>query len=112
MVTVRHLILLLSLGLLGMSSSGSAGPAPAVSPNRATASLFAQEQQPDAMRLWLGKASEHGYDVRRGMQENAVFRPWLKDPQILIMLGNTAKIGKGPVPSLGEQDIAKPNGVN
>jgi len=76
------------------------------------ASLFAQEQQPDAMRLWLGKASEHGYDVRRGMQENAVFRPWLKDPQILIMLGNTAKIGKGPVPSLGEQDIAKPNGVN
>lgn len=46
MVTVRHLILLLSLGLLGMSSSGSAGPAPAVSPNRATASLFAQSAVP------------------------------------------------------------------
>jgi tetratricopeptide (TPR) repeat protein len=80
------------------------------------ASLFAQEQRPDSMRLWLGKASERGYDVRQGMRENVVFRPWLKDPQILMMLENTAKIGKGPVasatPSLGGPETSKPNGVN
>jgi tetratricopeptide (TPR) repeat protein len=80
------------------------------------AKLFAQEQRPEAMRLWLGKASERGYDVRARMKENAVFRPWLKDPQIEMMLQNTARIGKRSValaaPSLGTTDAPKPADTN
>jgi tetratricopeptide (TPR) repeat protein len=57
--------------------------------------MFAQQQKPQAMRLWLSKASERGYDVREGMRDNAVFHPYLKDPQIVMMLQNTSRMHKG-----------------
>jgi len=61
------------------------------------ARMFAQQQQPQPMRLWLSKASERGYDVREGMRDNAVFHPYLKDPQIVVMLQNTSRMHKGSV---------------
>jgi tetratricopeptide (TPR) repeat protein len=72
------------------------------------AKLFAEEQHPESMRLWLGKASERGYDVRNGMRENAAFRPWLKDPQIQMMLQNTARLRKVPAMSVAPLPSATP----
>jgi tetratricopeptide (TPR) repeat protein len=72
------------------------------------AKLFAEEQHPDSMRLWLGKASERGYDVRAGIRENAAFRPWLKDPQIQMMLQNTARMRKVPAMSVAPLPSATP----
>jgi tetratricopeptide (TPR) repeat protein len=76
------------------------------------ARMFAQQQQPQAMRLWLSKASERGYDVREGMKENAVFHPYLKDPQIQIMLQNTSRMHKGSVALMDVPDTSAPNKVN
>jgi hypothetical protein len=64
------------------------------------------------MRLWLSKASERGYNVREGMQENAVFRPYLKDPQIQMMLQNTTRMHKGSVALVDVPDAATPNKVD
>jgi hypothetical protein len=58
------------------------------------------------MRLWLAKSSEAGYDVRTGMGDDIVFRPYIKDPQVVMMLANTTQMRKRSVaqapPSLGE----------
>jgi tetratricopeptide (TPR) repeat protein len=72
------------------------------------AKLYAEEQHPDSMRLWLGKASERGYDVRAGIRENAAFRPWLKDPQIQMMLQNSARMRKVPAMSVAPLPSATP----
>jgi len=72
------------------------------------AKLYAEEQHPDSMRLWLGKASERGYDVRAGIRENAAFRPWLKDPQIQMMLQNSARMRKVPAMSVTPLPSATP----
>jgi tetratricopeptide (TPR) repeat protein len=76
------------------------------------ARMFAQQQRPEAMRLWLSKASERGYDVREGMKENAVFHPYLKDPQIQMMLQNTARMRKGSVALMDAPDVATPSKVD
>jgi tetratricopeptide (TPR) repeat protein len=76
------------------------------------ARMFAQQQQPQAMRLWLSKASERGYDVREGMRENAVFHPYLKDPQILVMLQNTSRMHKGSVALVDVPEASAPNRVD
>jgi tetratricopeptide (TPR) repeat protein len=76
------------------------------------ARMFAQQQRPESMRLWLSKASERGYDVREGMRENAVFHPYLKDPQIQMILQNTARMHKGSVALLDAQDVPAPNKVD
>jgi ABC-type transport system involved in Fe-S cluster assembly fused permease/ATPase subunit len=74
--------------------------------------MFAQQQQAVAMRLWLSKASERGYDVREGMRDNAVFRPYLKDPRILVMLENTSRMHKGSVALADVPDVPATEKVN
>ena len=76
------------------------------------ARMFAQQQQAVAMRLWLSKASERGYDVREGMRDNAVFRPYLKDPRILVMLENTSRMHKGSVALADVPDVPATEKVN
>jgi Flp pilus assembly protein TadD len=70
------------------------------------ATLAAREHRPEAVRLWLAKANERGFDVRDGMGRRDVLRPWLKDAEVATMLDNGARIRKRSVatvvPSLGE----------
>ena len=77
------------------------------------AKLFAGEQKPVTMKLWLTKASERGFDVRAGMKDSAVFKPWLKDPEIQMMLQNSARMRKGTVAMVTPlPDTPMPNKVN
>jgi len=69
------------------------------------ARLYARSHNPDATRLWLAKALESGYDVRTGMSDDIVFRPYIKDPEVVLMLANAAQLRKRSVasaPGLGE----------
>lgn len=75
------------------------------------AQLYAREGKIEAMRLWLAKAAEAGFDVRDQMSGSAVMARFRKDPEIVQMLANAAQLrGKnlaknvsgGVVPSLGE----------
>jgi tetratricopeptide (TPR) repeat protein len=69
------------------------------------ARLYARSHNAAAMRLWLAKASEGGYDVRTGMSDDIAFRPFAKDPEVMLMLTNAAQMRKRSVaaaPSLGE----------
>jgi tetratricopeptide (TPR) repeat protein len=69
------------------------------------ARLYARNHDTGATRLWLAKASEGGYDVRTGMSDDLVFRPYLKDPEVILMLSNSAQMHKRSVaiaPGLGE----------
>jgi len=69
------------------------------------ARLYAHNHDTEATRLWLAKASEGGYDVRTGMSDDIVFRPYLKDPEVILMLSNSTQMRKRSVaaaPGLGE----------
>lgn len=70
------------------------------------ASLYAREHQVGAMRLWLAKAAEGGFDVNEGMHSDAALQPYTKDTEVRLMLANTAEMRKHTVaktsaPSLG-----------
>jgi hypothetical protein len=69
------------------------------------ARLYAGNQNVEATRLWLAKASEGGYDVRTGMLNDIVFKPYIKDPEVILMLSNAEQMRKRSVaaaPGLGE----------
>jgi tetratricopeptide (TPR) repeat protein len=69
------------------------------------ARIYARNHDSAATRLWLAKASEGGYDVRSGMSEDIVFRPYAKDPEVMLVLSNANQLRKRSVataPSLGE----------
>lgn len=69
------------------------------------ARLYARSQNVEAMRLWLAKASEGGYDVHTGMSDDSVLRPYMKDPEVILMLANASQMRKRSVaaaPGLGE----------
>jgi len=69
------------------------------------ARLYAHSQNLGSMRLWLAKASESGYDVRNGMSDDSIFRPYMKDPEVVLMLTNASQMRKRSVaaaPGLGE----------
>jgi tetratricopeptide (TPR) repeat protein len=68
------------------------------------ARLYAHGHDAQATRLWLAKASEGGFDVRSGMSDDVVFRPFLKDPEVVLMLSNSNQMRKRSVataPGLG-----------
>ena len=77
------------------------------------AKMYARAPNVALMRLWLAKASEGGYDVRQGIRDTAVLRPYVNDPQIKMMLANSEAMRKRSVaaatmPSLGvPTDIIK-----
>jgi tetratricopeptide (TPR) repeat protein len=69
------------------------------------ARLYAQNHNPAATRLWLAKASEAGYDVRSGIAGDLALRPYIKDPEVALMLTNATQMRKRSVaaaPGLGE----------
>jgi len=69
------------------------------------ARLFAGNQNVEATRLWLAKASEGGYDVHTAMLNDIVFKPYIKDPEVILMLSNAEHLRKrsvAAVPGLGE----------
>ena len=71
------------------------------------AKMYAASHDLAPMRQWLARASEGGYDVRHGMSDDVVLRPYLNDAQVKMMLANSAQLRKRAVaastaPSLGE----------
>ena len=50
------------------------------------ARLYASQDQLPEMRLWLAKASGAGFNVKAGMQSDAVLSPYMKDPEIKQIL--------------------------
>jgi len=69
------------------------------------ARLYANNHDAVATRLWLAKASEGGFDVRSAMSDDATLRPYLKDPEVVLMLTNANQLRKRSVaaaPGLGE----------
>jgi tetratricopeptide (TPR) repeat protein len=70
------------------------------------ARVYAQAGDVASVRLWLGKASEGGYDVRSAMRDDAVLRPYVPDAELQTMLANADQLRKRNVaaaklPSLG-----------
>ena len=70
------------------------------------ARLYASQNQLPEMRLWLTKASEAGFNVKTGMQTDAVLSPYMKDPEIKQILLNEdamrkTKMTSAKVPPLG-----------
>jgi Flp pilus assembly protein TadD len=70
------------------------------------AKLFARNHNPAQARLWLARSSEGGYDVRAEMGQDTYLAPYLKDPEVKMMLLNSAQMRKRSVaastaPSLG-----------
>jgi tetratricopeptide (TPR) repeat protein len=69
------------------------------------ARLYASQNQLPEMRLWLAKASEAGFDVKAGMETDAVLKTYMKDPEIRqILLSEDAmrktKVTSAKVPPL------------
>jgi tetratricopeptide (TPR) repeat protein len=71
------------------------------------AKLYARNHNAAQARLWLAKASEGGYDVHSSMADDQFLLPYLKDPEVKLMLANSAQMRKRAVaktttaPSLG-----------
>ena len=61
------------------------------------AKLFAHNHSPEQARLWLAKASEGGYDVQAHMGEDLFLAPYAKDPEVKMMLANSAQMRKRAV---------------
>jgi tetratricopeptide (TPR) repeat protein len=78
------------------------------------AKTYAKRGQPEETKIWLQKASEHGLDLRAAMNEDSDLRPWLKDPEVRLMLQNTERLHKRvattTLPTLGTaSDSSVPN---
>ena len=56
------------------------------------AKVYAREHRAAPMRLWLAKASEGGFDVRGNMRSDTVLAPYLKDPEVKLLLANAASL--------------------
>lgn len=71
------------------------------------AKLYAMRAQPAEVRLWLAKAHEAGFDLEEGLRKDATLGAYLKDPEVRLMMANTARMQKKNVastrniPSLG-----------
>lgn len=69
------------------------------------ARMYARRGDVPTMKMWLQKASERGLDLRPVMVEDAALRPWLKDPEVKVMLASSEIFRKRTAavnaPSLG-----------
>lgn len=71
------------------------------------ASLYARSGDLPSARVWLAKASEGGFDVRDGMRKDVALQAFAKDPEVRLILANTAQLRSkhtasgGNAPSLG-----------
>jgi tetratricopeptide (TPR) repeat protein len=78
------------------------------------AKTYAKAGMIEAAKIWLQKASEHGLDLRQAMSDDATMRPWMKYPDIQVMLENSKRIQRhvatAVVPTLGAaSDASVPN---
>lgn len=73
------------------------------------AKIYARHHDDAATLLWLAKATEAGYDTRREMMQDVAFRPYEKDPRVLMMLKNAQQMrmrsvaSAAPTQSLGAE---------
>jgi tetratricopeptide (TPR) repeat protein len=73
------------------------------------AKIYARRHDDEATLLWLAKATEAGYDTRHEMAQDVVFRPYEKDPRVLLMLKNAQQMrmravaSAAPTQSLGTE---------
>jgi Tfp pilus assembly protein PilF len=71
------------------------------------AKLYAMREQAADVRLWLAKANEAGLDLADGLRGDRLLAAYLKDPEVRLMLANSAQMRKKNVasaknlPSLG-----------
>jgi tetratricopeptide (TPR) repeat protein len=69
------------------------------------ARMYARQGDVATMKTWLQKASDRGLNLRPVMAEDAALRPWLKDPDVKVMLASSESFRKRTtavnVPSLG-----------
>ena len=71
------------------------------------AKMFALQQNVVEMRRWLAKAGEGGFDVRNGMLSDAVFNPYLKDPEVKQILTNADLLRKKTVASANPPTLGR-----
>ena len=81
------------------------------------AKLYARNRNVAMTRLWLAKASEGGFDVRGSMSADNYLLPYTKDPEVQMMLANSAlmrkrAVAKSSTPSLGTSPEATDKLVN
>ena len=73
------------------------------------AKIYARNHDDEATLLWLAKATEAGYDTRHEMMQDIAFRPYEKDPRVLMMLKNAQQMrmrsvaSAAPTQSLGTE---------
>jgi tetratricopeptide (TPR) repeat protein len=70
------------------------------------ARVYAKHHNDEATVLWLGKATEGGFDTKNQMMQDSVLAPYVKDPRVILMLKNakelkTRAVAAAPVQSLG-----------
>jgi tetratricopeptide (TPR) repeat protein len=69
------------------------------------ARMYARRGDVAAMKMWLQKASDRGLDLRPVMAGDSALRPWLKDPEVQVMLVSSESFRKRikavNAPSLG-----------
>lgn len=80
------------------------------------AKLYAREKDPAAMKVWLARASEFGFDTQKAMKGDLLMAPYLQDAEVKVILANADSLRKHTVaavkaPSLGGGDVAPPNKI-
>lgn len=72
------------------------------------ARVYAAQGDVESTLVWLTKASERGLDVRTAMSNDNLLQPYLRDPRVKLMLGNSDQLHsrnvamKSKPPSLGD----------
>jgi tetratricopeptide (TPR) repeat protein len=68
------------------------------------ARMFAHEQKEDMMLLWLGRASDHGFDLRGKMRQDATLAPYLQDARVQKMVASEDSLrARNATPAIGEK---------
>jgi tetratricopeptide (TPR) repeat protein len=78
------------------------------------AKTYAKAGMIEPAKIWLQKAGEHGLDLRAAMNDDATMRPWMKYPDIQVMLENSKRmqrrVAAASLPTLGAAgDASVPN---
>jgi Flp pilus assembly protein TadD len=78
------------------------------------AKTYAKAGMIEPAKVYLQKAAEHGLDLRQAMSDDATMRPWMKFPDIQVILENSKRMQRhlaaAVVPTLGvASDASVPN---
>ena len=71
------------------------------------ARMAAMNNKLPEMREWLARAVEGGFDVSGALRDDAVLRPFIKDPEVMLIMANAKQLRSRkvavnqPIPSLG-----------